>query len=212
MEIKFYKDWKDDFYFAVPDMGFKGIFKLNLYKPGNKEWQYLPPQSDGWDSAHQYIFRQHDGIEIDPFELDFKLPDLPPIPEPPPEGWKEHFREKAHARVNDYPHLFSALSDNSKRRLIVYVILYEDQYETSSGDGKFLYFAGAFTNRDTFLSRKNELDASAGHWYVYHAREFTLEWDEDFYFSNDFEVRTFEHFTFEDTLTSLERKIEEIQE
>lgn len=44
-------------------------------------------------------------------------------------------------------------------------------------------------------------------WEAYHNRYFTLEWDDDFYFSNDFEVKTFEHFTFQETLESLERRL-----
>jgi hypothetical protein len=207
--MRFYKDWKDDIYFAVPDYGTNGIFKLNMYEPGDKQWQYLPPHSEEWDSVHQYLFRNNNGIEISPFGGHCNLPDLPPVPDSPPEGWKEHFRGKAHGKVRDYPQLNFLLSEEASRRKTVYLLLHEDQYETSFGDGKFLYLAGVFVDREAFLEHKSAREAQAGMWNAYHDRAFTLEWDDDFYYSNDFEMKTFDHYTFEETLKSLERRLSE---
>ncbi|MGD2171373.1 MAG: hypothetical protein PVJ78_05200 [Gammaproteobacteria bacterium] len=209
MKMRFYKDWKDDIYFAVPDYGTNGIFKLNMYKPGDKQWQYLPPHSEEWDSAHQYLFRNNNAIEISPFGGHCNLPELPLVPDPPPEGWKEHFREKAHAKVSEYPLLMSLLSGKTSRRKSIYILLHEDRYETSFGDGKYHYLAGVFGDREAFQEQKSAREAKAGVWDAYHDRYFTLEWDDDFYFSNDFEVKIFEHFTFEEALKSLERGLSE---
>ena len=67
-------------------------------------------------------------------------------------------------------------------------------------------------DREAFLDRKKALEAQGGHWYSYHFRDFTLEWDEEFCFSNDLEVQTFDHFTFEDALGSLDRQLKDNQE
>jgi hypothetical protein len=194
MKISFYRCDDTSNVYALDGLGHSGIFMKRSTELDDGEWRFIAPYSASWDFQHQKIFRQHRASEFEPLAQDFSLPDLPEFPDPPPEGWKEYFREKAHARVSTYPQLFSSLSNNTQRRVTVNVLLYEDRYESMFGDGKFHDFAGAFIDREAFLDRKEERETQAGESNTYHARDFTLEWDDDFCFSNNFEVKTFDHF------------------
>ena len=91
----------------------------------------------------------------------------------------------------------------------MYVVLYEDKYESMFGDGKFHYFGGAFLDQDEFWAQQRDLEARNDQWKAYHYRSFTLEWDEVFCYSNDLKVQSFNHFSFKDTLEYLDRKLQE---
>lgn len=204
MNMTFYKLWNDDIYFAVPDYGGSGIYRLFADKLANG-WDYLPPYSDAWDSSHQRIFRQHDAEIVDPPALDFSFPDLPPIPDPPEEGWKEYFRPKAYANTSDYYNLFKFLSGRDSKHITVYVVLEEDLYESMSGDGKFLYLKDASLNGNIYKRYSKEPNILNGNFTRYHQRQFLLSWDDDFFFSNDFRPGIFENYELNEVLQILEK-------
>ena len=140
------------------------------------DWCFCPPESETWDWYHQMVFRQGKAESCDWAEIAERLPPVP-CGVPPPE--KYHLREPPEpealqAQPGSKLSRHVAAADG---RLPVYVVLYEDCYESSFGDGVFRDFDGAFLDESTaraYIARRSrKWRRTLG--FDYHLRPMHLE-------------------------------------
>lgn len=136
----YFYDERDLFLAAIND-GFSGFFVLFNNKPDAK-WEFIVPGSKRWDAYHQNIYYTHHDYEPCPDEISRNLPPLPEVPEYIHMKWNDNFPVQK-LNCSDYPFLSAQISETGINTLQYWFVLYEDLYESTFGDGKFLYFYGA---------------------------------------------------------------------
>jgi hypothetical protein len=143
--------------------GIEGIFRIF---PGRADphWEFCPPETTAWDWYHQAAYAGgHRADECDAKEW----AQLPPLPQ----GWPP----AAEIVVHDPPEpeavearrggrLWDAV-ERAGGVLEVFVVLYEDRYESIFGDGNFYDFRDAFFAEAAARACVEELQAqySRGH-------------------------------------------------
>lgn len=171
-EITFYRS--DDLIMGF--LGTGGVWR-NFLGSGH-DWRFCPTGSEAWDWYHQKVFRQSKAEPCDWTEIADRLP---PVPDgvPPP--------EKYHLRDPPEPEALQAQSGSklfqhaaaAGGRLPVYVVLYEDCYESIFGDGVFRNFDSAFfdeSTADAYIAAKMDKVAPESRDLVaYHVRPMHLE-------------------------------------
>jgi hypothetical protein len=181
-EITIYRD--DDLVLAFcGTWGAYGVYRCWLNDDlGKIRWEFCAPESKTWDAYHQKVFRQHRAEACG----DDLCARLPPLPDgfPPPSAL--HVAEKAvRASVKPGRRVLQAVRAAPDGRLAVFVVLYEDRYESIFGDGVFRYFEAAFADADAaraFVAKSSARaakEAEAGGWKVelgtvYHMRHVHL--------------------------------------
>lgn len=144
-EITIYRD--DDLVLAFcGTWGAEGVYRCWLNDdPAQMQWEFCPPESKTWDAYHQKVFRQHHATACD----DDFIARLPPVPDDFPPPTELYVVEKA-VSVSIVPgdRVLRAMRAAPMGRLVVFVVLSEDRYESIFGDGVFRYFEAAFTDAD----------------------------------------------------------------
>lgn len=189
--------------------GAAGVWR-NFLGSGH-DWEFCAPESKDWDWYHQKVFRQGRAESCDWAEIADRLP---PVPhgDPPPE--KYHLREppEPEALLAQPGSTLSGHVAAADGRLPVYVVLYEDCYESSFGDGVFRDFDGAFPDESTaraYIAAK--LDQVAPDIRVeYHVRPMHLEVKEGSLVLNTegAELSPFDHFTLSQVTDDLAQRLE----
>ena len=95
-----------------------------------KAWAWLPFDSDDWNAIDQRILRQGRATQ-----LDGPPADAPPLPQPDPTPYKRD--PDSVGRWAQDVDLLQWIEQASSKRRVVYLVLQEDPYETSFGDGLF---------------------------------------------------------------------------
>jgi hypothetical protein len=135
MTVSYYED--DDteiFYACLGEMALDGLLRIKAPVTAQSAWEWIPRQSDNWDSVHQKIYRNFRATELGVTEV----ASLPPLPDPSTKpAWHPVVKEFLCA---EYPDLTRCLRENEPHRAEFFAVLGEDTYETSLGDGEFHYF------------------------------------------------------------------------
>ncbi len=155
-DTTFYDD-DGRFYAAVGPFGTDGLFSL---RRGNKpKWQILTPNSQQWDSVSQALFRNQRGMVLKAAGLPPgtpELPELPPLPPPPPPppppSWADNFNPVNGFPSESFPRITATLETKNKHKTPVFIVLKEDAYESSMGDGRYDYFEAAFQSETEALA------------------------------------------------------------
>lgn len=183
---------------------------------GEKGWEFHEPNSLAWDSHHQGAFRNSRATPIDEAALAARG-----IPRPDPSAyaktsglWQDNFVSvllMSPAQVS----ALSALASGAPRP--VHLILFEDRYETSFGDGKFLYPYAAFWNAEQCdaclrkLKEEEELKIAAGFYslgYAYTAKELSLRLDAATQqVVADLRIGPYEHYNLSEVLLLLDPRM-----
>jgi len=127
---------------VIAFLGIMGSDGLLIWR-GEKGWEFHEAQSVTWDGLHQAVYRNSRATQIDAAALKARG-----IPWPEPTVYRSSSRQWKDNFTSAVP--FSAVHESVLGRLTsgsalpVYLILYEDLYETAFGDGKFLYPHAAF--------------------------------------------------------------------
>lgn len=152
---------------------------------GEQGWEFHEHGSLAWDSQHQSTYRNSRSKPMDQAALAARgipWPDTAAYPKTS-RLWQDNFA----SALPMSPTMESALGQLSGgATLPVHLILFEDRYETSFGDGKFLYPHAAFWDGEQCaaclhrLREQEELNVAAGFYslgYDFTAKELTLRLD-----------------------------------
>ena len=179
-------------YVVAIDGGASGFFSLAF---GNTNWGFINRGSVDWDSLHQNIYRNRHDFSPCTSEEIVRLPPLPPVPEAKIIQWKDNFDASDRFPAKSFNQLKEVIIKNGAPTISYWIILFEDKYETSLGDGKFLYFEGIVfkTEKDatSFTLKKQK------HWTEYHQKELKLSLNDDFIVVEKGFAATYEHYSVE---------------
>src|SRR5262249_15361479 len=135
MDVEYFRDDVETLIACLGTWGAVAMFRL---RQGDQEWEFLVPGSPTWDEVHQGIYRNmHEYRQVDPAALPSNLPLFPEIPKGPFPKREDYVLPATPILASSYP----ALTTFLRRRngtITVVVMLLEDRYETSFGDGEFL--------------------------------------------------------------------------
>jgi hypothetical protein len=133
--VDYYRD--GDRWVASVAKGGDGFF---VHHAGEESWTHVMPGSLYWDSLHQNLYRTfHDYESCRPGDEK----GLPPLPQVPPikhVAWRDNFLPEHNLSAASYPALAARLASLPEHMLQVWIVLEEDWYETTAGDGCFRYF------------------------------------------------------------------------
>jgi hypothetical protein len=207
MEVEYFKDIETDAVYAcVGPMAMGGLFRLRNPLASDSQWEFLVPNSPSWDSVHQRIYR-NPRVEVARPE-EFPSP-LPPVPESPPgpfPSWKEHFLPQQPIPSSKYPSVTGLLKKSrSEEKLTVFVVLFEDPYETALGDGEFHYFRGVFL---TEADAQRYMDKNRSKGERFYLRTMSIKLDQEVFVFPDFDPELFDHYQAEEVLAALESLLE----
>jgi hypothetical protein len=179
--------------------GFDGIYRLFL--GSGRDWEFCPNGTKAWDWYHQLVFLKRGAKPCDPWALGDSVP---PIPEsfPPPERYivrDPAEPEAPHAKQGSS--VFERVAAAPRGCLRVYVVLYEDLYETRFGDGTFRDFSAAFFDEEAaqayITSKAQAASPESRKLMEFHVRTVGLEIRGDVLAldEGDSGLSSFDHFT-----------------
>lgn len=202
MDVKYYQDIESDaIYACVGAMAGEALFVMR--EPPAGAWEFVVPNSPEWDATHQGIFRNARVTAVKP-EKAAALPPLPPIPRGPFPEWKEHFLPRQPIRASKYPRVARYFAAGRHERVTLYVVLHEDIYETSFGDGEFHYFHAVFDARE---DAERLMGGKRGEWERLHLRSLTVRLDRGTFGFPDFDMKLFDHYKPEEVLAAWEARL-----
>jgi hypothetical protein len=201
--------------FVMAFLGAMGSDGLLIWR-GALGWEFHEPNSLAWDSQHQGVYRNSRATPIDQATLGARgipWPDALAYPKTSRQ-WKDNFV----SALPMSPALDAALGALAGgATLPVHLILFEDRYETSFGDGKFLYPYAAFWDAeqcDDCLRRLNEeeqLKIAAGFYSLGHAfsaKALAIRLDAATQTIHaDLRIETYEHYDLNEVLLLLDPRM-----
>jgi hypothetical protein len=202
MEVQYFKDFDTDtVYASVGPMGGNALFRLREPLSGKTKWEFLVPNSPAWDWVHQRIYRNPHVYKVSLDELPASLAPLPEIPRGPFPDWSEYFLPEQPIHASKYPSVARLLKSRSEETVTVFVVLFEDKYETAFGDGEFHDF------RDAFLTKadaQNYMDQNRSKWEQFHLRTMSIKLHHEVIEFPDFRLELYDHCRVEEVLMALE--------
>jgi hypothetical protein len=203
-DVNYFEDWDtDDIFACIGSFGHGGLFRLRNPKGGNKVWEFQIPTGPAFDMIHQRVFRNFRATKILSAEIISNFPPLPDVPKGPFPKREEFYLPKEKAMVSAFPAVARLIGMQIGKFLKVYVVLEEDKYESSFGDGVFHDFKDAFLNEQDGLEFVN---ANSNNDYVYHLRNMTVEIEQNAFEFPDYKLAIFDHYDPVAVLASLENK------
>lgn len=175
-------------------------------------WTFHPAGSVAWDSFHQDVNRNFKANRLTSEDLERRGIPLPPADQyngTPAVAWKDQFNSEISLSAVP-PGILDRLREDGTRQRSVYLVLYEDVYETAFGDGCFWYPQGAFwTENDARnflrlrLAKESERPANALG-YKYTLKEIRLRADETGQkLAAALDVESYEHYSVDDVVRLL---------
>ena len=193
--VSYYQDDEADFIHACRgSMAYGGLLRIRTPVTAQSRWEWVQRGTGLWDAIHQQIYRNFRATRLQQSEVDT----LPPIPDAATEPARHD--DPTSFRSAEFPFLsrFLQTEDNSTSQVIV--VLDEDTYESSMGDGKFHYLAHVFKNAQdaqAYISSKKELPDSG---YVnYHVRRLSVHLQQAMIHC-DLQTEVFDHCDLADAL------------
>jgi len=202
MEADYFKDFEtDDIYACVGPMAVNGLFRLSNPLASDAQWEFLVPNSPTWDFIHQRIYRNCRVEVARPEEFPCPLPALPEIAPGPFPDWREYFLPEQPIPSSKYPSVKGLLKSRSEERVTVFVVLFEDPYESALGDGEFHYFRGVFLTK---ADAQHYMDQNRSKGEQFHLRTMSIKLDREVFVFPDFNPELFDRYKAEEVLTALE--------
>jgi len=175
-------------------------------------WSFHPAGSLVWDSFHQGVYRNHRARRLTSADLERRGISPPPADHysgAPAVAWKDQFNAEIPLSAVP-PGVLEKLKEDGARERNVYLVLYEDVYETAFGDGCFLYPQAAFwTENDARIFLRLQLEKESERpknevGYKYSLKEIRLKTDEAGQkLSAALNIETYEHYSVEDVVRLL---------
>ncbi len=150
---------------------------------GGSGWTFHPRGSLTWDDLHQAVYRNHRATCLAAFDLANRGIPAPPlglVPETQPNvTWEQQYVSQV-PLDQVRPEVLQRLRASGHAPTPVHLILVEDQYESTHGDGVFLYAQAAFWEAQAAAKHAQTLrtsqDPVLGN--VYHRKSIALRLDE----------------------------------
>jgi hypothetical protein len=203
MAVTYYHDIESEaIYACVGAMAGEPLFVMR--EPPAGAWAFLVPDSPEWDAAHQGIFRNARVAAVTP-ETAAALPPLPPIPSGPFPEWKEHFLPREPISTAKYPRIARFFAAGRHEQVTLCVVLYEDTYETSFGDGEFHYFRDVFDARE---DAERVMAGKRGEWERLHLRTMSVRLDRGAFVFTDFAPQLYDRYKPEEVLVAWEARLD----
>ncbi len=189
---------------------------LLRFHPGSG-WTFHPAGSVAWDSFHQGVYRNPKANRLTSEDLERR--GIPPPPADqyrgaPAVAWKDQFNAELPLSAVP-PGILDRLKEHGSRETSVYLVLYEDVYETAFGDGCYLYPQAAFWSEQeaqSFLQlclKKESERPKDEVGYKYRLKEIRFRTDETGQkLSADLNIETYEHYSVDDVVRLLADKAE----
>lgn len=175
-------------------------------------WTFHPAGSVVWDSFHQGVYRNFRADRLTSEDLEQRGIPPPPANEYgriPAVLWKDQFNAEIPLSAVP-PGILDRLKEDGSWQRSVYLVLYEDVYETAFGDGCFWYPQAAFwTENDARiflrlrLTQESERPANQLG-YKYRLKEIRLRADETGQkLAAALDVESYEHYSVDDVVRLL---------
>ncbi|KAF0244645.1 MAG: hypothetical protein FD180_2312 [Planctomycetota bacterium] len=192
----------------VAFIGVDGSHGVLQFREG-QGWLLHAAGSVTWDALHQETYRQFRGDRVSAEEIRARGIALPEIPEadslPPLRAWSENFRAQVPLETVPRPVRWRVEAASGTKR--VYLVLEEDLYESSFGDGRFLYPVAAFWEVEeahAFAAAKNAGLANSRPSHT--VREVRLRMDHGRgELKAELAIEVFEHYSINDVIRLLHR-------
>lgn len=201
MTWDYYRDNQADIVYANSN-SVSGIFRLWPSDEGlDPQWEFLAPKSPSYEEALQTLFRNFKASSIHDTD---EIASFPPIPDPPKGPFPDrttYFAPKQPLKLSDFPRFADYLQQQTDSRTTVFVVLYEDWYESAFGDGIYRYFEGAFLSRDeaeTFIAIQEKGS---------HIRELLVATAGEELVFPDLAIENYDHYSPNEALSSIERSL-----
>ena len=135
-DIEYYDDsWDSSCFFVCIDKYY--IFAADR-KSKSPKWEFIDPRGIRWDAVHQRIYRNGRADKVSKEDLPANFP--PPPDSIPPEAMNlPPLPKEAPLLAETYPSVRKYLGTFQNHSVEIYVVLFEDLYESELGDGKFHY-------------------------------------------------------------------------
>ena len=199
-EIEYYDDSRDTGnYFVCIDRRYIFAANGNVKSP---QWEILGNEDGRWDSAHQRIYRNCRADKILRDDLPAHFP-VPPDSIPPEALMPVVNQAQKISDADDYSALIRYIEGLEEKALSVYLVLYEDKYESVAGDGEFHYPQEIFFDRvsaELFMRNGNQA-------YKYHLRKILIRLRDGVLDCPEMELMTFDRFSDKDVLSMVNKQI-----
>lgn len=200
--------WGESLLIFIGHWGDRGVLRWH----GEDGWTYFASGSLEWDSDHQEVYRNHRASPLTAQDLEKRGIPLPDIAayhrDARSVSWTENFN--ANMPLEKVPPGKLAAFRARPAPGEVYLVLFEDVYESSFGDGRYLYPKAAFWDeahaRD-YLSRKEAEESARPKnecGYFYTLKAVPVRIDEDLkLLAAQLNVAAYEHYSLADIVELL---------
>lgn len=162
-------------------LGVAGERGLIVYRK-DSGWEYIAAGSLLWDSLHQETYRTHRSDRLTRSGLKARGVPFPSIGHFEKQvnflNWEDNFKSAMPISKVPSP-VLEIVQKGGGKPVKVYLVLFEDYYETCFGDGEFRYPHSAFPTkaeaRDARIRQiKGEKNPSRREWFKYYLKEMSL--------------------------------------
>jgi len=196
-------------------LGARGDKGLLLHHQKGR-WDFHHYGSIAWDSFHQQVYRNFKAETLSLTDLEQRGIKMPALGEYMQGtrglSWTDNFSSEA--PFDKVPAgVLRKLKSLSVDPADVYLVLLEDFYETSLGDGRYLYPHSAFWAKSAALEevrrlQTEETDAAKREWYRYYVKEVSLSVDKSKkMITASLNIEPYEHYSIDDVLRLLAARI-----
>ncbi|MCF8240118.1 MAG: hypothetical protein K9J16_01935 [Melioribacteraceae bacterium] len=200
MRKEFFEDIEGGtFYTCIGTYASGGILKLTT---GSRDWKFIKPGTEEWESTHQRIFRMMKVELIKSEELPVSLPtNIDSLIENKIEF--ENQDDPVYT-AEDYPVIATFIHNGADRKLSLHLVLYEDVYELKFGDGTFHYLENVFTDEKEAVNYIKENYKPGNKYYI---RKIILELIDDRIIFSFIEKYRYDRFSEKEILSLLQNKL-----
>ncbi len=177
------------------------IFRLNRHD--GMQWEFVIPTSPQWNFYHQAVFYAGRADRITEKELPEGTPAIPEIPKGPFPSRESFYNKEEVFGEDKYPRVYRLLYESENNELDLKVVLSEDLWESSFGDGIFLEFYSVYLDLDS----ANKVIAKNDNAVNYELCELKLKLINNEIRFVDYELGTFEEYSMKQVISRLERKL-----
>lgn len=143
---QYFEDWDfERVYACLGTMGYDGVFRLET---DPMHWEFVYPNSPTWYGVTERIYMGHRADWISNPEKIASFPPLPPVPPKPYPSSESYKLPKTPLQAANFPNTAQWLRQSDNLERVLWVLLFEDLWETRNGDGKFQYFEDVFETKE----------------------------------------------------------------